>query len=93
VALVVPTAPSNLTANREKNGQVTLGWKDKSNNETAFQFERSTDGTLFTVLATTAASTTKYKDAKAQKGQDYYYRVAAKNNVGLSSYSNVVTTH
>ena len=42
--------------------------------------------------ATTAANTTKYKDTKAQKRQTYYYRVAAKNNVGLSSYSNTVTT-
>jgi fibronectin type 3 domain-containing protein len=85
-------APANLAAKVEKNGQVTLTWKDNSNNETAFQVERSTDNALFTVLATTAANTTKYKDARAQKGQTYYYRVAAKNNVGLSSYSNTVTT-
>jgi len=91
VALVVPTAPSNLTAKREKNGQVTLTWKDNSNNETAFQVERSTDGSVFTVLAAIAPNTTKYKDAGAQKGQTYYYQVAAKNNVGLSPYSNVVT--
>jgi len=91
VALVVPTAPSNLTAKRQKNGQVTLTWKDNSNNETAFQVERSTDGALFTVLATTAANTTNYKDATAQKGQTYSYQVAAKNNVGLSPYSNVIT--
>jgi titin len=91
VALVVPTAPSNLTAKREKNGQVTLGWKDNSNNETGFQVERSTNGSLFTVLATTAANTTKYKDANAQKRQNYYYRVTAKNNAGLSYYSNTVT--
>ena len=85
-------APSNLAAKVEKNGQVTLSWKDNANNETGFQVERSTDGSVFTVLATTAANTTKYKDAKAQKRQTYYYRVAAKNNVGLSSYSNTVTT-
>jgi titin len=91
VALVAPTAPSALSAKREKNGQVTLSWKDNSNNETAFQVARSTDGTLFTILATTAANTTKYKDTNARKRQTYYYRVAAKNNVGLSSYSNTVT--
>jgi len=85
-------APSNLAAKVEKNGQVTLTWKDNSNNETAFQVERSTDGGVFTVLATTAANTKNYKDTRAQKGQNYYYRVAAKNNVGLSSYSNTVTT-
>jgi titin len=89
VALVAPTAPTNLIGKREKNGQVTLTWKDNSNNEIAFQVERSTNGTVFTVIATAAANTTKYKDTKAQKGQTYYYRVAAKNNVGLSSYSTV----
>jgi hypothetical protein len=36
--------------------------------------------------------TTKYKDPKAIAGQIYYYRVVAENNVGLSGYSNVVTT-
>jgi hypothetical protein len=85
-------APSNLAAKVEKNGQVTLSWRDNAANETGFQVERSTDGSVFTVLATTAASTTKYKDTQAQKRQTYYYRVAAKNNVGLSSYSNTVIT-
>jgi fibronectin type 3 domain-containing protein len=75
-----------------KNGSVNLNWTDNSNNETGFQVERSTDGSVFTVIATTAANTTKYKDLKAVAGQTRYYRVAAKNNVGLSSYSNVVTT-
>jgi len=80
-----------LTAKRQKNGQVTLTWKDNSNNETAFQVERSTDGITFAVIATAAANTNRYKDANALRGQTYYYRVAAKNNVGLSPYSNVVT--
>jgi len=93
VALVVPSAPTNLTANVESHGDVTLKWKDNADNETAFQVERSTNGTAFAVIATAAANTTKYKDKKAARhGQTYYYRVAAKNNVGLSSYSNVVNT-
>ncbi len=92
VALVVPSAPTNLTADVEKHGDVTLKWKDNADNETAFQVERSTNGTVFAVIATTAANTTNYKDKKARDGQTYYYRVAAKNNVGLSSYSNVVNT-
>jgi titin len=92
VALIVPAAPTNLTANVGGKGDVNLSWADKSDNETGFQVERSTDGGVFTVLATTAANTKNYKDTRAQKGQTYYYRVAAKNNVGLSSYSNTVTT-
>jgi fibronectin type 3 domain-containing protein len=92
VALVVPSAPTNLTPDVEKHGHVTLKWKDNADNETAFQVERSTNGTVFVVMASTPANTTKYKDTNARRGQSYYYRVAAKNNVGLSSYSNVVTT-
>jgi titin len=93
VALVVPAAPANLTAVVARKEQVTLNWKDNANNETGFQVERSTNGTVFTVIATTAANTTttKYRDGKARRGQTHYYRVAAKNNVGLSSYSNTVT--
>jgi hypothetical protein len=93
VALVVPAAPANLTAVVAKRGQVTLRWKDNADNETGFQVERSTNGTVFTVIATTAANTntTKYREGKAKGGQTHYYRVAAKNNVGLSSYSNTVT--
>jgi titin len=79
-----------LTGKRTKNGQITLTWKDDSNNETAFQVERSTNGTVFTIIATTAANTTKYKDAQAP-GSQTYYRVAAKNSGGLSAYSNVAT--
>ena len=92
VALVVPSAPTNLTADVPNHGHVTLKWKDNADNETAFQVERSTNGTVFAVIASTAANTTTYKDTKARDKQTYYYRVAAKNNVGLSSYSNVVTT-
>ena len=93
VALVVPSAPTNLTADVERHGDVTLKWHDNANNETAFQVERSTNGTVFTVIATVASNTTNYKDKKAVRhGQINYYRVAAKNNVGLSPYSSVVNT-
>ena len=91
MALSVPAAPTHLTASVEKNGQITLKWADKSNNETGFQVERSNDGSVFAVTATAATNATNYKDTSAVAGQIYYYRVAAKNNVGLSSYTNVVT--
>jgi hypothetical protein len=93
VALVVPAAPTNLTAAVERHGDVTLKWKDNADNETGFQIERSTNGTVFTVVAIAPANATNYTDKKAVRhGQIFYYRVASKNNVGLSSYSNVVNT-
>jgi fibronectin type 3 domain-containing protein len=92
VALTVPAAPTGLTAAVAPNGQVTLNWRDNSNNETGFQIERSSDGNVFTATVTVATNTKKYKDVTAAAGQTYFYRVVAKNNVGLSNYSNVVTT-
>jgi titin len=92
VVLVVPAAPTDLTADVEKHGHVALKWKDNAGNETAFQVERSTNGTVFAVIASTAANTTSYKDTQARHRHTYYYRVAAKNNVGLSAHSNIVTT-
>jgi len=47
---------------------------------------------VFTAIATVATNIRKYQDATAAAGQTYFYRLAAKNNVGLSNYSNVVTT-
>jgi len=70
---------------------VNLTWTDNSSNETGFQIERSTDGSMFAVIATTAANATTYRDSSTAKRQTYYFRVAAVNNVGRSSYSNVVT--
>jgi galactose oxidase len=85
-------APTDLTASVAKKGHVALSWVDHATNETGFQIERSSDATHFTVLTITGANKTAYKDPKAIAVQRYYYRVAAKNNVGLSSYSNVATT-
>ena len=48
-------------------------------------------GTVFSVIASPGANTTNYKGLDDSKEQTYYYRVAARNNAGLSSYSNVVT--
>ena len=89
VALLLPAAPTNLTADVAKHDEVNLSWKDNSNNETGFQIERSSNGTAFDVLATAPANTTKYKDRKGAR-EAHYYRVAARNNLGLSQYSNIV---
>src|SRR5919201_4164761 len=89
VALLLPAAPTNLTANVTKHSDVNLTWKDNSNNETGFQIERSSNGTAFDVMATVPANTTTYKDRKGAR-QTRYYRVAARNNLGLSKYSNIV---
>ena len=90
VALGLPAAPTNLTASAVgHSGQVNLSWRDNSSNETGFQVERSTNGSTFGVIATTAANVTSYRDSSGDKRQRYYYRVCAKNKTGLSVYSNI----
>ena len=91
VWLKPPTAPTNLTASLSQLRYVNLAWTDRSNNETGFQVERSTNGTTFAVITTTAANVTSYSDSSVAMGQRYYYRVCAKNNAGLSAYTNVVS--
>src|SRR5262249_34844825 len=58
-------------------------------NETGFQVERSTDGTNFTLIATTSG--TSYRDAGLANGT-YFYRVRAVNGAGNSPYSNTLRT-
>jgi hypothetical protein len=92
VGLTPPVAPSNLAASLSANRrQVNLVWTDRSNNETGFQVERSTTAIPFTVIATTAANVRTYSDSTVTRGQRYYYRVRAKNNIGLLGSSNLVT--
>jgi fibronectin type 3 domain-containing protein len=88
-----PAAPGDLTATRDSAG-AHLVWSDHSNNETAFQIERATDGVTFTPLASVGANVTTYLDAALQPVTTYTYRVKATNAGGDSDYSSnaAVTT-
>lgn len=83
-----PNAPYALkgTAKAE---EVTLMWGDDSNKEETFEVERSTDGTTFAKVGTTARNVTTYVDATAKEKTKYSYRVKAVNSKGSSAYSNV----
>jgi hypothetical protein len=82
----VPGAPSNLRVSAFASQSIDLAWNGNSFNETAFQVERSMDGTNFTQVATTAVPS--YRDLGLVPGT-YYYRVRAVNAAGNSPYSNV----
>jgi N,N-dimethylformamidase beta subunit-like protein len=87
----VPTAPSNLTATPSSTSlAVNLAWIDTASTETAYSVERSTDGSNFTVLASSLpANTQSYSDTSVAPTQLYYYQVRAANASGASAYSNV----
>ncbi len=82
-----PAAPSGLVA-VEGLGGVDLSWTNNSHVANGCEVDRSSDNVSFTVLAGTLGPTaTSYHDGSAATGQTYWYKVAAKNNLG-SSYSN-----
>jgi fibronectin type 3 domain-containing protein len=86
----VPIAPSLLTATAISSSQISLGWRDNSNNETAFRVERSlASGGPWTFIGTTAL--TGYGDTGLTAGRLYYYRVQAYNSSGNSAYTNTAS--
>jgi predicted outer membrane repeat protein len=80
-----PTAPSDLTAAVVSTSEIDLTWADKSNNETGFKIERSPDNLNWTVLTTTAANATNYRDTGLTSSTPYYYRISATNSIGDST--------
>jgi hypothetical protein len=87
-ALVVPTAPSNLTAGAIGSTQINLAWTDNSDNELGFSVERRTRQSAFAVIGTVASGVTAFSNTGLQPNTTYEYRVQAYNPAGASAYSN-----
>lgn len=86
-----PPAPRNLQAADVTATTLALTWMDSSNNETAFEIERSLD-TDFVDADTLAAdmNETRYEENQLTPETQYYYRIRAINAVGASEYSQVL---
>jgi fibronectin type 3 domain-containing protein len=84
----VPGAPTNLGETAFTSSAIDLAWNSNSYNGTGFQVERSTDGTHFTVITTTTA--TSFEDQEVVPGVTYFYRVLALGGQGNSPYSNML---
>ncbi|MEQ9553852.1 MAG: DUF4114 domain-containing protein [Coleofasciculus sp. G3-WIS-01] len=80
-----PTAPSDLSLTGVSATEIELTWADNSNDETGFKIERSRDQENWTVVATTAADVTRYRDTDLTANTSYYYRLRAINDSGDSS--------
>jgi ribosomal protein S6E (S10) len=80
-------APSSLSATVSGNS-INLGWTDNSTNETGFTIERSSPGSVFSVLTTLGANVTTYTDATAVAGVAYTYRIKATGGTSDSGFSN-----
>ncbi len=81
----VPGAPTALRETAFTSSAIGLAWNSNSFNETGFQVERSTDGTHFTLIATTTG--TSYEDDEVIPNIAYNYRVEALGAGGNSPYS------
>jgi len=89
----LPSAPSNLSASSNTSAQITLRWRDNSNNETGFQVERSANGgSTFELIGTTGSNIVTFVSDKLSPDTKYSFRVRAINANGGSSYSNIITT-
>ncbi len=87
----LPAAPSSLQGTAAPGHVANLSWQESTANAGTFQIERSNNGLDFTDIAQVSGSTTSYQDNTVTPGKLYYYRVRALNNVGYSTYSDVIT--
>jgi len=87
-----PLAPANLTATGQSRTSIQLAWSDKSSNETGFEVWRSAsrNGT-YSLVATTSANITTYKDSSLSANSIYYYQVRAVAGALTSAYSNIAS--
>ena len=70
---------------------MSLTWNDNSSNETGFRIQRSTDGTIFTLIATVGANITSYLDTGLTASTKYNYRVRAYTSGVNSAFSNITS--
>jgi hypothetical protein len=85
---VLPLAPIGLAVS---SGSAILTWSSGSNNQNFFTVQESVNNVNFFEIATTNASTLTYTDTAVSGsigGNTYYYKVAAINTAGTSSFSN-----
>jgi hypothetical protein len=93
----VPAAPTLLTATTTAGvlGVVNLSWTDMASNETGFTVQRATNATFTTGLVSTVVpgaitgtnGVVNYTLNGLTSASKYYFRVAATNTVGTSTYT------
>jgi Fibronectin type III domain len=85
-------APTSLAGSTTTSSTLGLSWTDTSSNEDGFNVERSTDGTIWTPIASTSANESSFEDTGLTASTTYYYRVRAFNSGAYTAYTNVATT-
>ena len=87
----VPSTPSNLSYSNVLDNSATLKWTDNSNNETAFEIERSGPGNANTIVKfQTGSNTTTFSCTGLIGNTTYTFKIRAYNSSGYSAYSNTI---
>ncbi len=88
-----PIAPSGLVAANVWATRVDLAWADRSDNESGFVVQLSTDGKIFREVGRTGANTTHFRVEQLRPNTRYWFRVLAINEIAASgSVEFMVTT-
>jgi titin len=91
-ATTVPATPTSLASSVPAGSpRVTLTWTDNSAGENGYEIQRSTDGTNWSTVTTTAANAATYSDSSVVEGTTYQYRIRATSAAGNSDFSGTTT--
>jgi predicted CxxxxCH...CXXCH cytochrome family protein len=88
--LTLPAAPAQPTTSGVTYNNVTVAWASPGGTGTITNYKiyRSTDGTNFTLVQTTASATpTSWSDGTVQGSTQYWYKVSAVNGTGEGAQS------
>ncbi len=86
--MAIPSTPQNMVV-QQANRKALVSW-DLSTGATSYILQRSLDNVTYTPIATVSGSplATEYLDTSVSIGTQYFYKVAASNTDGTSSYTN-----
>jgi hypothetical protein len=87
----IPMWVSHLAAVSFGSNEVVLSWQENADNESGFSIERSTDRLLWSAVGGAPVNARSYADLTGAPGVNYYYRVRATNDSGVSPFSNVAS--
>lgn len=88
---IKPNSPTNLLAQAISKSEISLTWKDNSDNEDGFIIERKEEGGVYVTITTLPKDSIKYTDKNLVSDKTYYYRIKSYNSFGESNYSNEIS--
>lgn len=82
----VPAMPTEARILSVSNTSISIGWRDNSNNETAFRiYRKAWNSSSYTFLTTRPANAVSFTNTNLKRKKTYCYQVAAVNAAGEST--------